>query len=277
MNLHRTLRKFYKSRLKNILLFLNRAESVFSEEDYHQLRVEIKKIRAFFKLLDETTDNFPITKIVKPFKKVYTQAGAVRDTQIHKRNIVNIVGEGNYLGYLEQLGNEELTAQEQFQTIPHQKLATQIQKSSSIVRKYISKIESERLLDFLNKLSAEIIPKIAQKPFDETNLHDLRKQLKQLAYYLRIIHTDSNPLLFGEKTTQARINRLQELLGQWNDCEVTIHYVSAALQSENVLLSERDGLHLLKTLLESDKKKKFLPKIRRICGLISKTGSQIVH
>ncbi len=55
----------------------------FDKETIHNLRVEYKKLRAFFRLVNESTAK-PLLQIPKKLKAVYSLAGALRDQQLQE-------------------------------------------------------------------------------------------------------------------------------------------------------------------------------------------------
>src|ERR1043166_9475588 len=77
-------KKYFKKRERSMLSLLKKTEKTFTVEDFHQLRVEIKKLKALFKLAGFCLNDFDRKKIFRPLKQLFRQAGKVRETQLEE-------------------------------------------------------------------------------------------------------------------------------------------------------------------------------------------------
>ncbi len=73
---------YLKKIRKNIISLLKKSPVKFDDEDYHKLRVEIKKLKALAGFIEFSNKKFSKKKTLKPFKKVYKQAGKIRELQL---------------------------------------------------------------------------------------------------------------------------------------------------------------------------------------------------
>ena len=73
---------YLKKVRKNITALLKKSPVIFKDEDYHKLRVEIKKLKALAGFIQFSNKHFSQKKTLKPFLKVYKQAGKIRELQL---------------------------------------------------------------------------------------------------------------------------------------------------------------------------------------------------
>ena len=78
------LQKYYKSRINSLEKILGKPDKIVTPEDFHKLRVEIKKLRAVLTLVNWSEKNFKRKKFLKSYKKLFKQAGKVRDLQLEE-------------------------------------------------------------------------------------------------------------------------------------------------------------------------------------------------
>ena len=75
---------YLKKIRKNIIALLKKSPEKFEDEDYHKLRVEIKKLKAIAGFIEFSNKKFSKKKHLKPFIKVYKQAGKIRELQLEE-------------------------------------------------------------------------------------------------------------------------------------------------------------------------------------------------
>jgi len=74
----KVLKKYFKKRIAAIDSLLLEPSGRFTTKDYHAVRVEIKKLRALFSLLDHSSKNFKKENYYAHYKEIFRQAGKVR-------------------------------------------------------------------------------------------------------------------------------------------------------------------------------------------------------
>jgi CHAD domain-containing protein len=73
---------FFKKQIHLLLSILKKKESSFSENDFHSIRIAIKRIKALFALVEKSNSSFHQKKYFAPFKLVFEQAGQIRDKEV---------------------------------------------------------------------------------------------------------------------------------------------------------------------------------------------------
>ena len=204
---------YKQSRYKNLRKQLEKCKVSLTPETLHGLRVELKKIKCLYRLLDNCNKNFRYSKHFKPLQKIFRKAGAIRDSDVlqklyiefkinkSEKNILKKVHKENqHIASFRQNATENLKV---------------LDKQEERTLKYFKEVNSRELNNYLLKLKNNLTEKIITG-FKEDELHDIRKGCKEIIYLSRL-----STGLFSA----ARIklyDKLQDAIGQWHDKIVLI-------------------------------------------------------
>ena len=97
-----------KHRFQTIDKLAKKSTPKFDEEVVHDFRVEVKKLRAFLRLINSELAKAEALKIEKDLKQFYRHLGAVRSIQMHLQYIDDMLPRGKHAikPYLQLLKNE---------------------------------------------------------------------------------------------------------------------------------------------------------------------------
>lgn len=223
-----------KKRFTNIQEYASQMLVVFGEEAVHDFRTEIKKLRAFLRLLNtgHTKNRFSISKKMKVY---YWYAGSIRNLQLHIKNLDGQQGAIpiDYAGRLKkeieslQGALRSLHSPANFDT-PKKIIRNWIDKPGrpSVKKFVIQKIdEYKHLLTLLNQ---------------DDILHAIRKLLKDLLYNWKYIK-EYRSFLPAAISTKKQIADLTDILGELCDRCTGIHLLETYLfatadPADNVIL-----------------------------------------
>lgn len=191
-----------------------------SKDAVHDVRVCIKRIRAFLKLFDLKKKNKKIRKLLKkPLKSIFRAAGNIRDIEVQ----------------ITLLADYENLLEKKFHVVADY-LGKKSEKKRSILRTLLERIPKDVLHTFqeevvreiesvqerrLNKLIVKSLKKITIKSkksknrFLPASLHKQRKLLKEIRFCFEMTGDISSNL-----HTQAQISEIKEvedILGKWHD------------------------------------------------------------
>ena len=124
----KALRTYLKTRKKALLSLLETPRKEYTTETFHQLRVEIKKLNAFFDLVDSSSKKFRRKKMIAPFKIIFRQAGKVRDLQIEETNFNKYTQDNELVQYRAKLGKREGKEKKLFFSLISDKTTGQLKK-----------------------------------------------------------------------------------------------------------------------------------------------------
>jgi len=180
------------------------------QEGLHQFRVQVKKLRALFYLLDNTASRGFLFKKFKPVRKIFKYAGIIRDAH------TNLVLSARY-----QLKNENFETVQQeaikegtagFQ-LNGEKYRKDIKESYKLLKKKLPKVQDSAIAGFYKNQLAHIAVKLSVPQFTE-QMHDNRKLIKILVYN----HTLAGKALTGSLyINSSYLGKLQSAIGEWHD------------------------------------------------------------
>src|SRR5215831_9808646 len=107
MKTRNMLKKYLEKREKKITALLDKPDQKFTQDDFHDLRVEIKKVRALAAMLEDTVKNYDSKKMLKPLEKIFGQAGKVRELQLEESMLHKHDPHRHLKTYEENLGVKE--------------------------------------------------------------------------------------------------------------------------------------------------------------------------
>lgn len=225
----KSFKEYYSELEANHYRLLKDVTSTFNEDSVHDFRVNIKKIRAFFALMQAMSSDFSSEKAYSAeYRPVYKKSGLIRDLQVQQSKFLmsGNSGELAFKNYIESIADEELKQKHRFalKFRKHEKV-----RNNQVERLWRS-IDADEII--IQQLAIGYIAKSVFdikecKIYESTTLekyHDLRKKLKELQYNLNVIET----CVFERKmfkTLTRRLKKFTEALGNWHDTFVFLAFV----------------------------------------------------
>lgn len=101
----KAVKKYFKRRKNAITELFKKTASAYTSRNFHQLRVEIKKIDALFELVNYCSKKFHRKENFSPYKIVFRQAGKVRELHIVNTMLKKYLHSDSLSGYSNYLKN----------------------------------------------------------------------------------------------------------------------------------------------------------------------------
>lgn len=234
-----------------INFFLKKPKANFTTKDFHQLRLEIKKLYAFLDFINYCSKDFNRKKTFKPFYKIFRKAGKIRTLQLEELTIRKHSINGKLKEYLTKVKLEISKEKAEFFIVVKQLYPNKIEKKQEDITTFLIGINDTNRKEYLIKKSASIQRLISKKRLKRKKLHELRKQLKILNYNTKILLAEN----LGIKSIS--IENLSSLLGKWHDTEELIKKFKKGIENKNINYKERKELKKLKKITNSKKKNLF--------------------
>lgn len=212
------------------------------QEDLHQFRVQVKKIRSFLTLLEEDKKNSGLLHIFKPIKKIFKSAGIVRDAYLYQEQAKgHNIQQAQFYAAQQAAQNEEThkllnKSKKHFRTI--KKVKGKLQ--------HLRPISGEAIKHFYTKELNRTQQLLAQNDFSE-KLHDGRKMLKHLMYNEQAVKKSVAKEL---AINFDYIDELQHLLGQWHDNKLALAFFDDKLDEKELLSMKIKGEELQVSITE---------------------------
>jgi len=198
----------------------------------HDLRVGLKRMKAFFNMVEALNLDFDAVKRFRPFRRIAKRTGGLRDAQVQRKLVEKKSGElgvdmQDYLDYLER---RELEAYETFRAFAEKGPLSGLEKSRKHIEKALKPItgiaaETRALGRFHNQKNNLIMLNSGSSLKDNT-LHRVRILSKEIHYTFELLqqcfHIYEDRIDFT-----AAIKTVHQVLGAWHDCDVSLGYIDA--------------------------------------------------
>jgi hypothetical protein len=230
------LKKYLKKRKSAITFLLEQQQESFTADTFHTLRLELKKLKALFDLINSCSKNFKQKKIVKPFQLIFSQAGKIRELQVEEALLEDHFGSDFVIQYRNDLKKIVMEETENFFLTTTPSFAEKLQKKYIKINAVLRKINKKTANRYMEKKRAEIEELLYKKVLKNKQIHALRKRLKEYQFNQQILdHIKKNKLL-------SKKNALPELLGEWHDYQTVIQHLKKAIDSGEISPKESNEL-----------------------------------
>ncbi len=231
---------------------LHKSPDRLVEEDYHSLRVEIKKLRTELDLLNYCARNFKKKAFSEPFVSVFRQAGKVRELQLEIL-LLKELGLYNALkNYRLSLESKLRLEKRKFFHLNGPWMREQIDHSNKTIEHYFEKADRSEVEEYLGKKRNEIRRLVLARQLVNDEIHLLRKKIKDYFYVSRIFQHGGEHYKFFDE--------YQELLGDWHDAVIMRQSLLNALSSGELHPAEHHRVDILVNELQ-EKEDKLYKKI----------------
>ena len=172
------LKEYTRNRFETLAEILHKKND-FSIQDYHGVRVEIKKLKAVSRITKYCCRSFKKRKFTRSFKKIFLFAGKIREAQL-EAELFSELGLTDSLGsYLENSGAKLQKHTKRFEIMArllHKKIKKQLRNPVPC----FNKISREKIYSFIDTLNWQVASFGGTGVWQEKDVHDLRKKLKEL-------------------------------------------------------------------------------------------------
>lgn len=240
-------KRYTGKQFKSLFQHLKEFKKSKDVETLHDIRVNVKRIKAILQLLKFSDSDFKAHKAFIPFRTIFRRAGEIRDPEVHAGLLLkfNVTG-------VKKLGSDKNSILTFIKDIAALKenARVQIKKIKSMARK----VSRKDLKKFLERQEKEIRSRLYPKP-EMKEIHKVRKAMKSLVYLAEI---DS---LIPKKTI-AFYHKMEAAIGEFHDQQVVLGMLSDAPKGEDdtnrkIILREcRDSSERIKKLSQKFYKSK---------------------
>ncbi|MEE8583791.1 MAG: CHAD domain-containing protein [Acidobacteriota bacterium] len=245
------VRRYSAQRFEEIRRHFALASQSSDPEAIHQMRVEIKRLKAFFQLLEGLCADFRAKKNLKPIRPIFKSAGRLRDLQLQiglARQWMDDSGR-DLEAFCQHLAEREQQAQLGFRKKSSLFDAAAIEAKEERVSRVLGSLTARqsrlRAAELLEGLQSELLER-GQASKAQDDLHPLRilaKQARHTAELLQMCLRTSPP---PNQVLEA-LRAAEQALGQWHDQEVALGFVEAFRQESETSSACQDYKEALST------------------------------
>ena len=226
------LGEYYKSQEQKIRQNFNLAVSTYDVEGIHELRVEIKRLRAFFHLIGHINPVFLPEQNLQKIQSLFKSTGKIRDIHVQqnlaKDNISSLNLEmSEYINFLKE---KEIRARKQFSKAGKTFDFNIFKKNWTRMRNVLIYISGEYVQykseERFNSLIKDLFAFKGQSDLIEKDFHAIRILSKETRYTLDIIQK-----CYPDKGSLQNVNdalrAMHQALGKWHDYDIGLQFLNS--------------------------------------------------
>src|SRR6185503_18304475 len=182
---------------RRLITYTEQMNDGLSKEVIHLFRVDVKKLRAFLRMVRWATDAPDQFKFPRKLKKMYSTMGKIRDRQLCLKRIKQ-----NERADDGRFRNEVHSLEKKIKELEEKRSGFLTKKEFEAIEEDIIKVlpiaSADVLVSGFFQQKLNVINKIASKSeLSDQELHNVRKAIKDIIYITRIYRDDLNmPLPF---------------------------------------------------------------------------------
>ena len=254
---------------RNYLLALEQND----RDGVHDLRVTLKRLKAYFNLIEAVGERFDARKHFRNFRKIAKNTGGIRDAQVQqdllkaleKETVPNPQGFGDYLC------RKEGESIERFREFSRLDVVSRLDSAGKSIRKAVRDVSpvwaETKAFGRFHNLKSDMIILGEEGDLRNEVLHKVRILSKETHYTFEILqqcfhlHEDREDFITG-------IKKVHQVLGLWHDYAVCLRYLDE-YRTEGETTGDRktcDNMHRYIAVEKGKLKKKFLSVFREFCS-----------
>lgn len=237
------LDQYLKTRKKAIFLLLEKPRSSYTPETFHKLRIELKKLHSFFRLLNYCSKDFKLNKLFKPFRLIFRQAGKVRELQVEEVMIKKYFNAGLLEAYKYHLKTQKLIEKKKYFSMLNTINKNQLKKKCDKAATFLKEVSKKRIELYIKNEQLKIDKMSNQEQISKTQLHDLRKKFKTCNYNKKLLSQ------FNKKKIIRKTDVLPDLIGHWHDSQITLGNLKKVMNQRETKRNEKIKIQIIRSKL----------------------------
>ncbi|MBS7564410.1 CHAD domain-containing protein [Mucilaginibacter sp. Bleaf8] len=200
------INKKWKGLKARIQSFLASAD----QNELHQFRVQVKKLKALLVMLQSDKKNHKLLKDFKPVKQIFREAGDIRNAYVNLQLSEQYHLQSPDFAKHQQQIMEQGTIAFKTNSFKHIK---KLKRTHTRINHDIHQLDNKSIRQFYQDNLFDIEAFLQNIVFDE-QLHDCRKKVKLLMYNQKLA---GKVLPRKLRLNTDYLNQLQDSIGQWHD------------------------------------------------------------
>jgi CHAD domain-containing protein len=244
----------FNNSLKKAHRHYNNLLEDFELEEIHDFRLQIKKLRAFIRLVNTEAAKEKSIKISKEIKTFYHTVGSIRNVQLHKQRIIQWCIALSFSApatYLELLSEEEARGKNTARAEAEEISFSHFKKN--LVASVPDELTAPCIQYFTILKRKELLALLSLSVYNDETLHNIRKVLKDILYdwnYITPYLASVLPKYFLDK---KNIESLATKLGDFHDLCVAICFFTPTYIDQVISEAENGILTIIKRRIEWEK------------------------
>lgn len=212
------LKELIEKRLDDVRTTYKELCKGFEEEDIHQFRLSVKRLKALLRLLNYTGNHHAWRKSLKEVTAVYKACGQVRMLQIHQHVLASLPATANtshlQAALKSSIEQAIIALKKAYKHAPK----LHLKKAKRLFIKRAEQVTEKDISNYMAALKTTITTRVHEIPTHPEQWHELRKRIKELKYNVGLT---ANTLRLPAKLPQ----KADAVIGNWHDTVDTLQYM----------------------------------------------------
>lgn len=204
---------YFSQRVKNLFNHLHDFERNGDDISLHDLRVEMKKLRAILSFLRTIYPNHKLKKASQKIRTVFHESGEIREYQLLQQWLVKNEFNAFDKDYFPKQVLGQLVNDFRAKTGDTKQVLKEV---TDDIEKYIQATNPVLTEQYVVDLHVRITALTCEQPA-KIDWHELRKLIKQWIYAVNRLGNDE---VLRAEPDLSYYDKLQEAIGNWHDAEV---------------------------------------------------------
>ncbi len=244
----------FNKRVEKLKTHYNKLLEEFEIEDIHGFRIEIKKLRAFIRLINTNIPKEEKIKIGEKIKSFYNTVGTIRNLQLHQLRVNSLCNEmlvEKPLQYMQLLHNEENKQKNKAGRMADKISFKHFWKKINHFTP--GKLNTELVKIFVTQKQQSLFDLIFMVEYSDKALHEIRKVLKDLMYNWKYISSYLPAALPVYFTNKKNLNVFTSKLGEFHDLCIALYFFNTVYIEK--IADEKEKKLLLSMMLKLERMK----------------------
>ena len=253
--------EIYAQRQRSIKALFSRAREYFDVDSIHDLRVEIKRLRAFFNMIEWINPAFRAKSELKEIRKLFKAAAIIRDNHVQQELAAAWMEKRRFelSEYLNELKRMERESHRDFSKACRRFEPGKLTEKWRNIRNSLAALPPEQFRLKSEERHRFMIDSLIffrkKSDFLEEDYHKIRILSKETRYTLEIIR-GCFPREQSRQDFDDAIRKMHQALGKWHDDDTGLRYLDTfLLDYEGEPLFRRGDYFKLIQGLEREKRK----------------------
>lgn len=180
------LKKYFSHQVDEINAFLKKVDQSITDEDIHNLRLSLKKLRALLTLINAVAPSFKMHYALIPLELLFDHAAKVREARLQYQRIPQSPSTPVTQTYRSTLKRTADKERKSLAALCADKAWKELKTTSKKVNASLEKVSMKKATAFIAKQEKKLKKKFTAEPNPASELPDVRASIKNQQYYEKL-------------------------------------------------------------------------------------------
>jgi CHAD domain-containing protein len=188
-------------------------------EELHQMRVQVKKIKAILDQLTDVSDHKKTSRYLKKLMEIFRLAGKLRSVHVNLEVMENLnISNDDFITQQQEI----LANETSLLYARHDEYLKSLKKAFKTFSKQFDDIRDKKIFALFEKQINALDKYFNSEWTFDLQLHEARKRIKELLYLHQVLNEKQTQIFSINK---EYLHDLQDIIGKWHDHLLTLQLI----------------------------------------------------